>query len=88
VHAVWDLDHPFIYVQQGYRYVATSKRVSGMQDKMISCMQQRHACDTYVGDGGECMDPEEVRPRLVWMLKFNKHCSIFILFDKKLPILD
>jgi hypothetical protein len=28
------------------------------------------------------------RPRLVWVLKFNKHCSTFVLFDKKFPILD
>jgi hypothetical protein len=28
--------------------------------------------------------------RGVWLeeLKFNKHCSIFVLFDKKFPILD
>jgi hypothetical protein len=23
-----------------------------------------------------------------YMLKFNKHCSTFVLFDKKFPILD
>jgi hypothetical protein len=28
--------------------------------------------------------------RGVWLeeLKFNKHCSTFVLFDKKFPILD
>jgi hypothetical protein len=31
---------------------------------------------------------EKLRSRLVWVLKFNKHCSIFILFDKKFLILD
>jgi hypothetical protein len=25
---------------------------------------------------------------LVCVLKFNKHCSIFVLFDKKFPILN
>jgi hypothetical protein len=28
------------------------------------------------------------KARLVWVLKFNKHCSTFVLFDKKFLILD
>jgi hypothetical protein len=30
----------------------------------------------------------QLKARLVWVLKFNKHCSTFVLFDKKFPILD
>jgi hypothetical protein len=29
-----------------------------------------------------------IRPCLVWMLKFKKYCSTFVLFDKKFSILD
>jgi hypothetical protein len=29
-----------------------------------------------------------IRVCLVWVLKFNKHCSTFVLFDKKFSILD
>jgi hypothetical protein len=29
-----------------------------------------------------------IKARFVWMLKFNKYCSIFVLFDKKFSILD
>jgi hypothetical protein len=29
-----------------------------------------------------------LRVCLVWVLKFNKHCSTFVLFDKKFLILD
>jgi hypothetical protein len=29
-----------------------------------------------------------VKGCLFWVLKFNRHCSTFVLFDKKFPILD
>jgi hypothetical protein len=37
--------------------------------------------------------PQEIlthlsKARLGWVLKFNKHCSTFVLFDKKISILD
>jgi hypothetical protein len=31
---------------------------------------------------------DKFRARLVWVIKFNKHCSTFVLFDKKFLILD
>jgi hypothetical protein len=31
---------------------------------------------------------ENLGPVWLHMLKFNKHCSTFVLFDKKFPILD
>jgi hypothetical protein len=37
---------------------------------------------------GRIASGNELRPRLVWTLKFNKHCSIFVLFDKKFLIFD
>jgi hypothetical protein len=42
------------------------------------CLQQRLAPGFLV----------KLRACLVWMLKLNKYCSNFILFDKKFPILD
>jgi hypothetical protein len=37
---------------------------------------------------GSDLQLQVLRAGLVWVLKFNKHCSIFVLFDKKFPILD
>jgi hypothetical protein len=35
-----------------------------------------------------CLRVQYNQARLVWVLKFNKHCSTFVLFDKKFLILD
>jgi hypothetical protein len=35
----------------------------------------------------EC-ECDKLSLRLVWVLNFNKYCSIFVLFDKKFLILD
>jgi hypothetical protein len=36
----------------------------------------------------EVGSPNNLRPVWLDLLKFNKHCSTFVLFDKKFLILD
>jgi hypothetical protein len=50
---------------------------------------------TYSSERQYCASNEETGDRMialggVWFeeLKFNEHCSIFVLFDKKISILD
>jgi hypothetical protein len=40
------------------------------------------------GIAAQMYQAKPLRGCLVWVLKFNKHCSIFVLFDKKSLILN
>jgi hypothetical protein len=50
---------------------------------------RQNSCANYLTQQTpENKETELLRGCLVWVLKFNKHCSIFVLFDKKFSILD
>jgi hypothetical protein len=63
--------------------------LKGMHRCMHLCDLDNHTLiglktiQKYLINGDKFRIFHTFRPRLVWMLKFNKHCSTFVLFDKK-----